>query len=62
MDFGLHVKYRYSCQSLMKFQHYGQILKGNQILKFMKIRRHVVLWGRIDRRTGRQTDRRTRRS
>jgi len=35
---GLHVKYRYCSQILMKCEFCGQILKGIQILIFMKIR------------------------
>jgi hypothetical protein len=36
----------------MKHEFHGRILKGIKTLHFMKI--HVVLWGRTDRRTGKQ--------
>jgi hypothetical protein len=58
----LHVKYRHSCQILMKLKFSQDILKNTQIPNFMKIRpvgAELFHIGRMDGRMDRQTDRQT---
>jgi hypothetical protein len=54
MYVGLHVKYRYSCQILMKLNFFDRLSKNIRILNFMKILAVGAEFhakGQIERRT-----------
>jgi len=52
MYIGLHVKYRYSCQILIKLEFSELIFEKHSIKNFMKISLMGAKWFRADGRTG----------